>query len=202
MSESEEILKKKIRELEEEVRVLQKDLIHDSLTGLKTRAFFEEEARVYFDVAVGRGQDYQKNRRKWFGFSNVSFVFFDVDKFKEVNDEYGHLAGDIVLKKIAEVIKKSVREGDTVARWGGDEMVATLVGATEEDAFSKAEEIRKAVEKIEFPELEDFRATLSIGVATAEAGKTFEEILKRADDALYKSKQEGRNKVRKYSDIG
>jgi diguanylate cyclase (GGDEF)-like protein len=143
----------------------------------------------------------EKSRRKqWFGFKNVSFIFLDIDHFKRVNDTHGHPAGDEVLKAVAETIKLSVREGDTAARWGGEEIAVTLVGATERDAFHKAEDIRKQVEGIRFGKIPGLAVTVSAGVASAEAGKTFEEILKRADEALYKAKQTGRNKVVAYSE--
>ncbi len=190
-------LEKRIKELEETILELEKDLIHDPLTGLKTRAFFEEEARVYFDIAVNAGE--QNRRRKWFGFKNVSFIFFDVDHFKKINDTYGHDKGDVVLKAVAETIKLSVREGDTAARWGGEEIAVTLVGATERDAFNKAEDIRRQVEGIQFAKTPGLSVTISAGVASAEAGRTFEEILKRADDCLYKAKKGGRNRVITFS---
>ncbi|MBX4189264.1 GGDEF domain-containing protein [Candidatus Parcubacteria bacterium] len=194
-------LEKRIKELEETIETLEKDLIHDTLTGLKTRAFFEEEARIYFDIAVNSSQGDRGRRKQWFGFKNVSFLFVDVDHFKSVNDTYGHPSGDEVLKAVAETIKTSVREGDTAARWGGEEIAVTLVGATERDAFNKAEDIRKQIEGIRFGKIPGLAMTVSIGVASAEAGKTFEEILHRADEALYKAKQTGRNKVVAYSEM-
>jgi diguanylate cyclase (GGDEF)-like protein len=193
-------LHRKIAELEATVQTLEKDLIHDNLTGLKTRGFFEEEARMYFDIAVnakGRGA----RRTKWFGFTNISFIFFDIDFFKKVNDTLGHDAGDEVLRAVAETIKVSVREGDTAARWGGEEIVVALVGATERDAKNKAEDIRRQIEDIIFGKFPDLHVTISAGVAAAESGSTFEDILKRADKALYKAKETGRNRVVGYSEI-
>jgi diguanylate cyclase (GGDEF)-like protein len=195
----EEDLQKRIKELEETVHILEKDLIHDGLTSLKTRAFFEEEARVYFDIAVNAALS--ARRRNWFGFKNVSFVFIDIDFFKKINDTYGHLAGDEVLKTVATAIKESVREGDTAARWGGEEFAVTLVGATERDAVMRAEDIRTKVEKLIFSTMPDLSVTASAGVASAEAGKTLEDILARADEALYKAKASGRNKVVAYSEL-
>lgn len=198
MSESAADLKKRIQELEEEVSALTKDLIHDKLTGLKTRTYFEEEARIYFDIAVN-ADDRGTRRKQWFGFKNVSFIFFDIDHFKSVNDTYGHAAGDHILQAVAETIRTSVREGDTAARWGGEEIAVTLVGATERDAVNKAEDIRQQVESIKFGRYPDLALTISAGVASAEQGASFEEVLGRADKALYKAKQSGRNKVVAYS---
>lgn len=197
---SETDLHKKIAELEATVHLLEKDLIHDNLTGLKTRGFFEEEAKVYFDIAVN-AKDRGARRTKWFGFTNVSFIFFDIDYFKKVNDTLGHDAGDEVLKAVAETIKMSVREGDTAARWGGEEIAVTLVGATERDAKNKAEDIRRQIEDIIFGKYSDLHITISAGVASAESGSTFEDILKRADKALYRAKETGRNKVVGYSEL-
>lgn len=188
----------KIKELQTTIEALEKDLIHDSLTGLKTRAFFEEEARVYFSVAMST---HANLRKEWFGFRRVSFIFLDIDDFKKINDTYGHLAGDEVLKSVAEVIKHSVRDGDTVARWGGEEMAITLIGATETDACRKAEEIRKKVEALKFPNNPDLKVTISAGVATAVVGKSFDETLDCADKALYKAKETGKNKVVSYSSL-
>lgn len=197
-SEKEELLRR-IQELENEVTDLTKNLIFDRLTGLKTRAFFEEEARVYFDIAVNSSTDHGARRKQWFGFKNVSFIFFDIDHFKKVNDTYGHAAGDDILIAVADTIRTSVRDGDTAARWGGEEIAVTLVGATEKDAVNKAEDIRRQVENIKFGKYPDLRVTISAGVASAETGSTFEAILDRADKALYKAKQAGRNRVVAYS---
>lgn len=199
MSESESELRQRIQELEDEVSALAKDLIHDKLTGLKTRNFFEDEARIYFDIAVNAETDRGTRRRQWFGFKNVSFIFFDIDHFKNVNDTYGHDAGDEVLKAVAETIKISVREGDTAARWGGEEIAVTLVGATERDAVNKAEDIRQQIENITFGKYPELKLTISAGVASAVQGSSFEEVLKRADQALYQAKETGRNKVVSYS---
>ncbi|MDB5194601.1 MAG: diguanylate cyclase [Parcubacteria group bacterium] len=200
MSESETDLHSKIKELEAAVHELEKDLIHDKLTGLKTRAFFEEEARIYFDIAVN-AEDRGTRRRQWFGFKNVSFIFFDIDHFKQVNDTYGHDAGDEALKAVADTIRMSVREGDTAARFGGEEIALTLVGATERDAEHKAEDIRRQIENIKFGKYPELKLTISAGVASAEQGSTIEDILKRADKALYNAKGSGRNKVVAYSSI-
>jgi diguanylate cyclase (GGDEF)-like protein len=191
---------KRIDELETQVEILKKDLIHDKLTGLKTRNFFEQEAKVYFDIAVN-AEDRGSRRKEWFGFRNVSFIFFDIDNFKNVNDTYGHDVGDEVLKAVAETIRTSVREGDTAARWGGEELSVTLVGATEKDAWNKAEDIRRQVENIKFGKYPELKVTISGGVASAVAGVTFEDTLKKADKALYKAKESGRNKIIAYTEI-
>jgi diguanylate cyclase (GGDEF)-like protein len=189
--QNKERLLSRIAELESHVHDLEKDLIHDSLTGLKTRAFFEEESKIYLDMIshISSGK-----RRQWFGFKNISFLFFDIDFFKKVNDTYGHDAGDLVLKKVAQTIQANVRVGDTVARWGGEEMVAFLLGADLNDAKIKAENIRQKIEKLSF-ENPEIKVTISIGIVSSEISSDFSDLMKKADAALYQSKQSGRNKT-------
>lgn len=197
-NQNKEILEKRITELEAEVRELEKDLIHDALTGLKTRAFLEEELEVYLATIA---QNEKGKRKEWFGFKNVSVVFFDIDHFKKINDTYGHDIGDIALRTVAETIQASLRTGDTAARWGGEEMIASLLGAGEKDAVEKAEEIRQKIEKLDFAEATNLKMTISSGVASSDGKTSLEELVKRADQALYQAKNSGRNKVVAYSEI-
>jgi len=186
----------RVAELESQVQGLEKDLIHDFLTELKTRNFFEEASKIYLDMISNLGVG---KRKQWLGFKNISFLFIDIDYFKKVNDTYGHEVGDIVLKKVALAIKQSVRVGDTVARWGGEEIVLSLLGADLRDAGAKAEAIRKRVEELSFVGVPELKVTVSIGVVSSEASSNFEELMKKADEALYQSKNSGRNKVTVYS---
>lgn len=195
---SKEDLQKRVTELETQIHDLEKDLIHDQLTKFKTRAFLEEELGVYLEIIT---HNKEGKRKEWFGFKNISIVFFDIDHFKKVNDTYGHDTGDAVLRKVAETIQDGIRTGDTAARWGGEEMIVSLLGADEEDAAIKAEEIRTKVESIIFPEVPDLRVTISSGVASSEKGVALSELIKRADQALYEAKATGRNKVVAYSKI-
>ena len=193
---------KRIVELENLVSELENNLIHDPLTGLKTRAFLEEEVGVYLNIILQQDQLKERDglqRKERFGFRNLSVIFFDIDHFKLVNDTYGHDAGDIVLKKIASAIRSSLRTGDTLARWGGEEMVASLLGANEKDATAKAEEIRLMIEKLPFPEVLGLSVTISAGVATSEKGADLASLIKSADQALYAAKNSGRNQVVPYS---
>lgn len=196
--EDSQVLKEKIVDLEKQIHDLEKDLIHDGLTGLKTRAFFEEESKIYLNSISNVNQG---KRREWFGFKNISFLFFDIDHFKKINDTYGHDTGDLVLRDVAGAINKSVREGDTVARWGGEEMVASLLGANESDAKNKAEEIRKSIEGLVWQEIPDLKVTISIGVSSYIKDVSLEDLIKNADSALYQAKETGRNKVVTYSEI-
>ncbi len=195
---TQENLSKRIEELEAQVHGLEKDLIHDALTSLKTRAFLEEELGIYLKAIA---QNKEGKRKEWFGFKNVSVIFFDIDHFKSINDKYGHEIGDKVLSRIATEIQKHLRTGDTAARWGGEEMVVSLLGANESDAALKAEVIRRAIANISFPEAKDLKLTISSGVASSEKGIDIKEFVARADKALYAAKHGGRNRVVKYSEI-
>ena len=187
-----------ISELKSQIKGLEKDLIHDSLTELKTRAFFEEESKVYLELIT---TPVHEGRKEWFGFKHLSFLFLDVDHFKSVNDTYGHDVGDVVLRKVAHTVHSALREGDTAARWGGEEMVVSLLGANEDDALHTAERINELVSKLTFSEAPDLCVTISIGIATAELGLSFEDMIKRADSALYAAKEGGRNIVVRYSEL-
>ena len=196
MEESDrKILEEKIKELEGEIHELEHDLIHDHLTGLKTRAFFEEEIRVYLEAI---SQNDKGKRKEWFGFKNISIVFFDIDHFKQVNDNHGHEKGDEVLKTVATAVKESLRSGDTAARWGGEEVVVSLLGANEEDAKAKANEIRQKIGELGFDG--GLAVTISAGVASVGKGESLEDLVKRADGALYNAKETGRNKVVAHSE--
>ncbi len=188
----------KINELEEKVHELEKNLIHDKLTSLKNRAFFEEKSKAYLN---NTSKIKENKRRQWSGFHDICFLFFDIDHFKKINDTYGHDVGDKVLKVVADTLKKDLRVGDIIARWGGEEFVAILLGANEEQAKKKAEEIRLEVEKIVFDEPEDLKVTISIGLSEFNGDFSFEELIKNADRALYSAKQTGRNKVVAYSEL-
>lgn len=202
-AEKEELIER-VAELERHADELETNLIHDPLTGLKTRAFFEEEVGTFLEIISqeSRGDKYAVSQRKErFGFRNLSIIFFDIDHFKKVNDTYGHDVGDIVLKRVAEVVRSSLRAGDTAARWGGEEIVCSLLGANEKDAAKKAEDIREKIEKLTFPEVSELSVTVSAGATASEKGAGLMELVKRADQALYKAKNSGRNKVISYSKL-
>jgi two-component system cell cycle response regulator len=128
----------------------------------------------------------------------VAVLFIDIDHFKSVNDRFGHATGDIVLKEVADCLKRGMRSGDSCGRYGGEEFVLVAPGIVSEQAYRMAERHRLAVAALQVPALEDKRqVTVSIGVAVfeAEGGETSDELLERADTALYMAKTTGRNRV-------
>ncbi|MEW6066213.1 hypothetical protein P378_03190 [Desulforamulus profundi] len=114
--------------------------------------------------------------------------------FKKINDRFGHQVGDQVLARVAEVMKQTVRKGDSVARYGGEEFVLTLPGADKQAAFEVAEKIRQAVENVTWNG--SLKVTVSAGVASFPGdGQDPAELLRHADQALYRAKAGGRNRV-------
>lgn len=175
--------------LEEKVVALEERVMTDILTGLKTRRYFKDECeRLLKGIVRSKG--------------HVSVLFIDIDHFKRVNDTLGHEAGDDVLRRVAETLTKHVRPLDTVARWGGEEIVVSLPNATESQAHVSAERLRKAVSEITFPQYPDLKVTVSVGVAsTAISPFGFDHLLFAADKAMYAAKHSGRNKVVCFGDF-
>jgi diguanylate cyclase (GGDEF)-like protein len=128
----------------------------------------------------------------------MAVLFIDIDHFKSVNDRFGHATGDIVLKEVADCLKRGMRSGDFCGRYGGEEFVLLAPGIVSEQAYRMAERHRGAVAALQISELaERQQVTVSIGVAVfeAEGGETSDELLDRADTALYMAKTTGRNRV-------
>ncbi len=126
----------------------------------------------------------------------VSFLLVDLDFFKRINDQYGHEAGDVMLKHTAKVISQSVRSSDYIIRWGGEEFVIILVGCNIEIAAGIAEKIRS---NLETSDNSVCPVTASIGVASYNGG-SYHEVVQHADKALYKAKETGRNRVVLYEE--
>lgn len=124
----------------------------------------------------------------------AALLMMDLDEFKKVNDRFGHLAGDEVLREFGRLLRTDLRATDVPGRWGGEEFIVVLPSSTYFDAVTVAEHIRKLFEKITF----SFCAavTVSIGVAACRSTDSMDEWIKRADTALYKAKLNGRNQVR------
>lgn len=130
------------------------------------------------------------------GVHPFSICIFDLDHFKKVNDTYGHSAGDIVLKTVAQEAQRNLRNIDHIARYGGEEFILILTNSEKNDAVICAERIRKMVSKIEFENMpKNFRITISVGVTEYQASEVIQDAINRADTALYRAKLNGRNKV-------
>lgn len=155
--------------------------IIDELTKCYVRRYFEQRVREEFSRAERQG-------------GAMSVLLIDVDQFKEVNDRYGHPAGDMVLREIAASIKRSLRTYDLLARLGGDEFAIILPEVAFQDAYRVAEKIRNGAAQLLFPGIQN-RITISIGIACFPLHhvSNVENLLKKADVALYKAKQLGRN---------
>ncbi len=162
---------------------LKRKAFTDYLTGLYNRFFFEESAKVLFE----RAKRYNEP---------LSLIIFDLDDFKRINDEYGHLAGDLVLKEFARIIRGNLRRSDVVARYGGEEFVVLLPNTPKDKAFLVAERIRKKLKERTF-ELNGNGVTITVsaGVEDNEGKETFEEMLRCADEKLYRAKREGKDRV-------
>jgi len=162
----------------------------DGLTGLWNQRHFKN----LLEKEINKTQRYS---------TPLSLIFLDVDHFKSLNDNYGHQTGDIVLKVIAEVMQKSIRNTDIPARYGGEEFAIILPMTDEEGATIFAERLRKEIEDSQINDINDQpirKVTASLGIAFYHSG-TISEFIEAADEALYQGKKNGRNRVTKYSEI-
>jgi diguanylate cyclase (GGDEF)-like protein len=132
----------------------------------------------------------------------LSILIFDIDHFKKYNDAHGHLVGDELLRRLSKLVLDEIREDDTAARYGGEEFVVVLPSTRKENAVAIAEKIRKLIEATAFPHAESQplgRLTISGGVATlGPDGRSTNELLRAADQALYLAKEQGRNRIVAY----
>jgi diguanylate cyclase (GGDEF)-like protein len=130
----------------------------------------------------------------------LSLIIFDLDHFKQINDTFGHNIGDKVLKEVARVVRKNLRRGDIFARWGGEEFVILLPNTDLKGAKKVAEKLRIAIESIKIPELQGRKVTASFGVTQVYPNEVLAEAIHRADMALYKAKNEGRNRIKVFEE--
>lgn len=163
---------------------IKEEAIRDPLTGLFNRRYLEET--LVREIARARREDY-----------DISFMLFDIDHFKKLNDAYGHATGDFALKAVAEQLNSGVRAAGIPCRMGGEEFLLVLPGIPDEVAQLRAEYFRDRVQSIPIPYGEEnVTLTVSIGLATyPRNGETWEELYEAVDQALYRAKQNGRNRV-------
>jgi len=152
----------------------------DRLTHIANRSKFDKMMKVSID----RAKRYRVN---------VSLILFDIDDFKKVNDTFGHLAGDEILRKIANIANENIRQSDFLARWGGEEFMIIQSDIPSEEATNLAERLRLSIETANFPRIQ--KITASFGVTTFLKGDNTDSFLTRVDEALYSAKKSGKNRV-------
>jgi len=175
-----------IEKLRQEVDRAREDALADGLTGLANRRGFDLALQACLSEAAAGG-------------TGPSLLITDIDHFKRVNDTYGHLFGDKVIRAVAQILKANVKGQDTAARYGGEEFVVLLPETTIDGARAVAEKIRSTIEGSRVRRSDNnqeiARITVSLGVASYCAGESASEFVARVDSALYVSKNQGRNRV-------
>jgi len=177
-------LRQKNRQLEELLEKVELLAITDPLTELYNRRRFETALENEFK----RTQRYK---------SPLACLMLDIDYFKKINDEYGHQVGDSVLQEIAKIIKKTFREIDIAARWGGEEFVVLLPQTQQDAAIQSASRILEKISNHRFLRIPDKKITVSIGIASVPNSSvdTGEKLVNASDLAMYEAKKKGRNRI-------
>jgi diguanylate cyclase (GGDEF)-like protein len=170
----------KKQEMEARNHVLAKQASIDGLTGVLNRKGFERGLKKQIGMAIRHHKP-------------LSLVMIDVDDFKDINDRYGHVMGDRILKEVARLMTENIRIYDVFSRWGGEEFMLLVSEADQEKAIQFAEKLRKVVEQGFFGV--DSKVTCSFGVAMHRKTETLEEFVHRADEAMYSAKRSGKNRV-------
>jgi diguanylate cyclase (GGDEF)-like protein len=166
-----------------EIKMLKQQVVHDGMTHLINHQHFLE----LLSKEVSRAERYKHP---------LALIMADIDLFKAINDDYGHLAGDRVIKAVAGCLKQEIRESDHVARYGGEEFAIILPDTRIQDACIAAERIRETIDSLRIKHEDNLiHFTMSFGIASfhAENGTASDELMKRADSALYQAKRQGRN---------
>lgn len=175
-----------IQRLRQEVTKAREDALADSLTGLVNRKGFDRALAACLSQPLAEPQ-------------GLSLLMADIDHFKQVNDTYGHVFGDKVLRAVAQMLKNGVKGQDTPARFGGEEFVVLLPATPLEGAHQLAERLRATIESCRIKRVDKnetvANVTVSIGVACYRPGESASDFIARADQALYTSKNRGRNRV-------
>ncbi len=154
----------------------------DTLTGLANRRYVEITLNARLE---------ELQRYGW----RFGVLFIDIDRFKDVNDQYGHDLGDEVLKMVGRTLQNSVRPFDVVSRWGGEEYLVVIANVEGEALITAANRSRVLVEESNMPDNGGIRVTISLGATLARREDTIDSLIKRADQLMYRSKQSGRNLV-------
>ncbi len=174
-------MEQKAQKISQQAKQFEKAAMRDGLTGLFSRGAFD----LKFREAIHECMEKKKS---------FALVMFDVDKFKSINDTLGHIAGDKVLKKVAECLEETFRKDDVIARYGGDEFVAFIWGVSEEMARERVADFKKNLKKRHFVSHKagEINLTVSAGISVFLEGDTAESVIERADKAMYSTKQRGK----------
>lgn len=177
-------------ELRQECQQVRRESMRDPLTGIKNRRAFDLEIKEYC------AQGHSNNKP-------LSLLMVDIDHFKNINDTFGHVTGDAVLKWVASMIGETVRGGDILARYGGEEFAVLLPDTMLDGADHVATNICRRVSSQKLKNSDQRqsigRVTVSLGLARYRPGETVEQFIGRADEALYLAKSSGRNRVCRYT---
>lgn len=187
-----ETSKQQVKKLHQELESAREETFIDPLTGILNRRGFEAKAKNIFSDKTSTDK-------------GLCLLMVDIDHFKKVNDSYGHLFGDHVLRATAEALKSKIKGQDSVGRWGGEEFAVLLPGTTVQGGRAVAEHIRQSIERSSIRRQTTNEQiggiTISIGVAAYTRGISFVSLLDQADKALYVSKKTGRNKTTVHGQI-
>jgi diguanylate cyclase len=184
-----EQMTQRIRELERSAQVMEASLRQeqqlaatDALTGVPNRLVFEQHIAQACDQVAGGG-------------GSAALIVLDIDRFKEINDSFGHAAGDRALRIVADQLRGGLRPDDLLARYGGEEFVIMLAAAADDEAMRVAESLRLRIEGLSFRgQQRPVRITVSCGLTTLHPGDTPDSAFERADSAMYLAKRGGRNR--------
>jgi diguanylate cyclase (GGDEF)-like protein len=181
------ILSATIKERKEYQELLENAAKYDFLTSTLNRRGMEEELTLIANSDEGK---------------KLYILMADLDKFKKLNDTYGHEAGDKVLIEVAEVFKRMTERKGYVSRWGGEEFLLVITEVDQKEIFAYAENIRESVEKAHIPWKEDQlpEVTVTMGIAEYSPGESLYKCISNADEALYQGKRNGRNRVIRFNE--
>jgi len=169
-----------------------KELIDALLKKTKEKAYIDTLTKIYNRNKFDEVFDEEISRLKRYKYS-LSMAIIDVDKFKDLNDTYGHLMGDEILTTLAQTLNKNIRTTDILARWGGEEFVILFTHTTLHDAKIVCSNLKDRVQSIEHPIAGNI--TISLGITEYKEGDSIDSIFKRCDRALYQAKINGRNRI-------
>jgi diguanylate cyclase (GGDEF)-like protein len=191
----------RIKSLESENERLKELVYKDELTSVFNRRGFSEEVERIKTIESQKQQ--QNRRRSKLSVTSLALIFIDLDNFKKINDHHGHEVGDEVLKRVGSLLTHAVRPSDIVGRWGGEEFLVALPGEDEEGAYLAAQHVRDSLRKEKVLAAgRTVPLSASIGVAELNAAPApFQDLVARADAAMYRAKSNGKDQVVKATQI-